>query len=301
MEDVYRTSPHVCPKCGNTALREFGQRVVCDECDGMLLGEEDLATSVHELDGRTGDVRFEGSIPAQAKCPRCDKPMDSAEVIVGTFKLHGRSLHCKTDGVWVERDVLAGVFAVASRSNHIHAQGRTYGGSANLTSNQPMGGFTSVAGSIRGAFGSGGPADAGLSIGHWGSSRPRVHTLFVSAFKDRTFACAACAGPAMEFRGDRWECTSCHGVFVEDAALTAMVTEMSNQPWALPAASGTDGDRVCPVCSKTMTSEKLETVAIDRCAGHGVFFDHDELAALLQHAGQPHEVGSWVHRLFHRK
>jgi Zn-finger nucleic acid-binding protein len=303
MEDAYRSSPHVCPKCGNTALREFAHRVVCDECEGMLIAVDDLATSVHELDGKSGEVRFEAAESAKPTCPRCDKPMQTAEVIVGKIKLYGRSLYCAHDGVWVDRGVLAGVFALASRGNHSHSQGRTYGGAGNLASNIPgqSSGFGGALNSIRGAFGSGAPADSGLSISHWGTSRPRVHTLFVTAFKDRTFACAACAGPAMEFRGDRWECTSCHGVFVEDAALSAMVSEMTNAPWTLPETKGSDGDRVCPVCSKTMSSEKLETVGIDRCAGHGVFFDHDELGNLLEHAGQPHEVGSWVHRLFHRQ
>jgi hypothetical protein len=103
-------------------------------------------------------------------------------------------------------------------------------------------------------------------------------------------------------------------VFVETAALEAMVSEMANEPWRLPppapptiaptegdpyrADGGADG-RPCPSCGVGMIAEPLATVAIDRCGVHGVWFDCGELASALEHIGEPPGgLGSWLKRLF---
>ena len=299
MSDAYRTSGRACPTCGNSALREFGDRLVCDECSSMLLTSDDLAKSIHELDGLSGAVAFSHVSPSQKPCPRCQGAMTSAVVVVGNTRIYGTSLHCEQHGVWISQGALAGAFALASRSNHSHVSGRAYGGAGNL-GNVPggRGGLTNLDG-IRSTFSSG-PASAGLAIGQWADSRPRVHTLFVSAYKDRTLGCPSCTDTKLSFEGDRWTCNSCNGCFVEDAALSAMVSEMSGTPWQPDAAKGGPGERVCPVCKKPMIVEVLEAVTIDRCEGHGVYFDPDELQATLAHAAEPHHVTSWVSRLFHR-
>lgn len=163
------------------------------------------------------------------------------------------------------------------------------------------GGMSGAMSSIARAFGSG-PASAKLAIGQWRSDRPRVHTLFVSAHKDKTLGCPACKETKLDFAGDRWACTTCLGCFVEDAALAAMVMEMTNAPWEVPPVAGAGSDRPCPVCAKLMVVEVLEAVTIDRCSPHGVWFDDTELQTALQHASEPKGggVGSWVKRLFHR-
>ena len=79
-----------------------------------------------------------------------------------------------------------------------------------------------------------------------------------------------------------------------------MVIEMTGKPWEPPAVQGGAGERACPVCDKPMLVEVLSAVTIDRCAGHGVYFDPDELQTALQHAAEPHHVGSFLQRLFHR-
>src|SRR3954465_3568848 len=128
-----------------------------------------------------------------------------------------------------------------------------------------------------------------------------VHTLFVSAFQDKTLGCPSCKDTKLQFAGDRWSCTTCAGCFVEDAALAGMVQEMTNQPWEVPPLTGAGSDRQCPVCSKLMVVEVLEAVTIDRCLPHGVWFDDSELQTALHHATEPNKgVGSWVKRLFHR-
>jgi hypothetical protein len=300
MGDAYRTSGRACPSCGNSALREFHDRLVCDECNGMLLTTDDLARSIHELDGRSGTVSFSDEGLTKKSCPRCQGEMTSAEMFVGPLRIYGRPLHCERDGVWISQGALAGAFAVASRANHSGVTGRAYGGAGNL-SGVPgaSGGGVSAIDSVRSAFGSG-PASSGLAISHWGESRPRAHTLFVSAYKDRTLGCPSCKDTKLTFEGDLWACGTCNGCFVEDAALSAMVSEMSRQPWQPHSAKGGVGERVCPVCEKPMIVEVLEAVTIDRCEGHGVYFDPDELQTALAHAADPQHVTSWVQRLFHR-
>jgi hypothetical protein len=145
------------------------------------------------------------------------------------------------------------------------------------------------------------PATAGLAIGNWRAQRPMVHTLFVSAHKDRRLGCPSCKETALDYEGDRWPCQTCAGAFVENEALAAMITEMSQKPWEPPAISGGPGERACPICKALMIVEVLEAVTIDRCAAHGVWFDDTELQTALHHAGgEPTGLGGWLKQLFHR-
>jgi Zn-finger nucleic acid-binding protein len=311
MSDAYRTSGRTCPTCGNAALREFSGRLVCDECNGMLLDADDLAKSISELDGRSGGVTFTDEGPAGKACPRCAGELQFARVEVSTLILDGPLMHCERDGVWVPQTVLAGAFALASRRGHAGSMRNTrfYGGvgggvGGGSGGGAPLpgvtGGFVGAMNSIGAAFGAGPSATAGLAISQWATARPRVHTLFVSAFKDRTLGCPACKDTKLQFAGDRWACAACGGCFVEDAALSAMVIEMTGRPWQPPAVQGGPGERACPVCDKPMIVEVLEAVTIDRCEGHGAYFDPDELQAALKHAAEPQHVGSFLQRLFHR-
>jgi len=268
-----------------------------------MLAADDLAKSIHELDGRSGGVAFTDEGPAGKACPRCAGQLQLARVEVSNIILHGSLMRCEHDGVWIPQGVLAGAFALASRRSHAgSAHGtRAYGGVSGGTSLPGVsGGAAGAMNSIAAAFGSGAPASAGLAISQWANTRPRVHTLFVSAYKDRTLGCPACKDTKLHFQGDRWACAACGGCFVEDAALSAMVIEMTGRAWQPPAVQGGAGERACPVCDKPMLVEVLEAVTIDRCEGHGVYFDPNELQTALEHAAEPHHVGSFLQRLFHR-
>jgi Zn-finger nucleic acid-binding protein len=300
MTGAYRTSGFRCPSCPDAPLREFQDRLVCDECSGMLLADDDFAASVQELTKESAAVAASDPEPTDKACPRCTRALASVEVKVGALKIRGRHLRCDRDGTWFPRDSLSSVFARASRSAPGHTRS---GGGLSGANPQPFGGggMTGAMGGIARAFGSG-PASRRLAISRWGDSRPRTHTLFVSAFKDRTLGCPVCKDRKLEFAGDRWGCTSCSGSFVEDAALAAMVSEMTNAPWEVPPVTGAGSDRACPACGTLMLVEVLEAVTIDRCPGHGVWFDEDELQTALHHASGPKQGGvvSWVKRLFQR-
>lgn len=102
------------------------------------------------------------------------------------------------------------------------------------------------------------------------------------------------------FQGDRWTCATCLGAFIQEPALTGLVAEMIDGPWELPPPVGSVGPRACPVCTQPMTIETTESVTLDRCAGHGLWFDAGELATTLEHAGGLHDGGvrAWVKKLF---
>lgn len=312
MTDAYRTSGLACPQCANAALRDFQGRLVCDECNGMLIAGGDLTESIHELDGSTEVLAFTDERPAEKSCPRCRHPMTTAALRLGTLALPGRFSRCASDGIWFPRDAMTALFARVSRRGGFRGLGTvgTSGGGGGNTgpgvasvASVPSGhgGMSGAMASIQNAFGAGAPASGGLAISHWQSRRPRVHTLFVSAHKDRRLGCPSCKETALTYHGERWQCGTCAGSFVENVALAAMVMEMSQKPWDVPAVSGGPGDRACPVCATPMIVEVLEAVTIDRCASHGVWFDDTELQAALQHASaEPSGIRGWLKQLFHR-
>lgn len=292
MSDVYRTSGFQCPSCPSSPLREFGRRLVCDECNGMMIEADDFAASIHELDGGIEPLVIADEQPSTQACPRCTREMSSSTLSIGKLALKGRFMRCDRDGVWMPREAMTAVFARASHSPRAASRG----GIATPVS----GGMATTLRSIENAVGSG-PATRRLAISEWRDARPRVHTLFVSAYKDRRLGCPVCKETRLHYHGDRWSCTTCSGSFVENAALTAMVEEMTAQPWEIPAVAGAGSDRHCPVCAELMTVEVLEAVTIDRCAPHGVWFDESELQTALHHVSSPDlGVGSWIRQLFHR-
>ena len=111
-------------------------------------------------------------------------------------------------------------------------------------------------------------------------SSPMSASEFSSAFAGHTLICPVCK-IALGLHGHRYACEQCTGTFLENAALVELMSEMREEPWELPAAEGPPGQRACPVCTDTMSVERIQTIELDRCALHGVWFDRDELAASL--------------------
>jgi hypothetical protein len=290
-----------CPSCSHRPLRAFEHRLVCDACNGMLVPINEFVTAIHEIDPSRGPLEFADPRDSGKRCPRCARPMSTSTVSIGAIPLPESMLSCEQDGMWVSQAVLAAVFARLSRNVRIGGgagPSRDAGVYAPVTS----GGIAAAMNSIHEAFAASAPASVGLAISRWHHTRPSVHTLYVSAYKDRHLGCPVCKGVELDYRGERWACEACHGSFVESAALTAMVTDMINGPWELPIAAGERGERGCPVCGDAMRCEVLEAQAIDRCAAHGVWFDDHELQDALHHAGtgSPTTLGGWLKRLFHR-
>jgi hypothetical protein len=258
----------------------------------MLVTADDLAVSLHELGATTmTELEAHDPEPGTAACPRCSNTMHSCTLQTGTHKLKGRFLRCETDGIWLSQDQLVGELARGRRAQAGGGSGLSSAASA-YVSVAPTGSAAAAAAGVGRAF----TQNQRTPIGY---RAPRVRFAFVSAFKGRELRCPACT-KQLAFRGDQWVCPDCAGTFVENAAIVAMVQEISQSYWEIPASAGMAGVRVCPACGNAMTVEKYESVEIDRCAADGVWFDENELAAVLMDATQPKSAGGWLRRLFGR-
>ncbi len=94
-------------------------------------------------------------------------------------------------------------------------------------------------------------------------------------------------------------CDVCNGIMVALADLAAAVEDLTSVVPQFAWDHEKPSKRACPTCRAPMTICKivldLEGAAVhprpelDRCAAHGVWFDHEELAAVLEKvAGKGH-------------
>jgi len=96
--------------------------------------------------------------------------------------------------------------------------------------------------------------------------------------------CPKC-GKALQQAGYTERCRSCDGAWINEDALVGMLQERTSTLVFLPwQPRPKDMERPCVVCRRAMQTVNLGSVALDRCAEHGVWFDADELAALLAQA-----------------
>lgn len=80
-------------------------------------------------------------------------------------------------------------------------------------------------------------------------------------------------------------CPKCTGAWIHEDALVGMMQERTSAIVVLPwQPRARDEERVCAVCAKPTQPVLLGTVALDRCAEHGVWFDPEELASLMKQA-----------------
>ena len=290
MTTPYLSPGLTCPHCPGVSLREFQRRYVCDECQGILIPFDDLTSALEDTAGKVQQLTYRDERATETPCPICLRVMTACQLSIGsddrTHKLRHELLRCNRDGLWFPQDALVDAFAKTAR--------RTAGENYQSTG----AGQTGLDGLPVVRYGA---ATAGLRISHWHErSRRRTPTLTpVNAYADRRLACPVCADAPLAFQGDRWICASCLGAFLQEAALVGLVSEMTEAPWEMPAASGAPGPRGCPVCAQPMTVE-VSDVTVDRCVGHGVWFDAGELGTALEHAGglHRHGVGIWIKRLF---
>jgi Zn-finger nucleic acid-binding protein len=286
--DVYRTAAMLCPAC-SSPLREYQHRYCCDACEGILIELADFELACLDMTTEAKVEIFDRA-PSKAEhppiCPICTQPMGTCRVKVGTKWIDGDITTCERHGLWFDEGVMAGVFALVSRAIIGHVAGTKGGGHHTRRLFQER---------------ASGDASEGLSIAAW-RSRPRKRspTLTpVNAYRDQKLPCPRCTGRELSFLADRYGCDACHGVFVENAALEALVADMTSKPWQMPAPVGTPGGRACPICASALGVETLEGASIDRCEAHGVWFDPDELESVLQHAASPPTgVIGWLRRLF---
>jgi hypothetical protein len=94
-----------------------------------------------------------------------------------------------------------------------------------------------------------------------------------------------------EYAG-RLVCDACTGLMVTDGDLIAAIKDLTGYDPVLEPSGSKPGTRACPRCPQVMAVCRLRVVVedkeieprpeLDRCAAHGIWFDKDELAKVLQ-------------------
>lgn len=96
--------------------------------------------------------------------------------------------------------------------------------------------------------------------------------------------CPACDAPLDE-AGRTFRCRLCEGAWVTEETLVPILEQRASTLVDLPWKPREDGKpRPCADCKAAMQTVDLGKVQLDRCPSHGVWFDADELAALLREA-----------------
>lgn len=90
----------------------------------------------------------------------------------------------------------------------------------------------------------------------------------------------------------RLVCDACNGIMVTLDDLASAVYDLTSLTPQFGWKSEQPGTRACPVCRTTMTACRLiveidgahehPKPLLDRCTSHGLWFDHEELAMVLE-------------------
>ncbi len=106
-------------------------------------------------------------------------------------------------------------------------------------------------------------------------------------YRDARLACPRC-GVALTHAGPGAACATCRGLWLDEGKLDEMVREMHDGLGALRFTERAhDRQLACPSCATPLANVVLVGVPVERCdAGHGVWFDTDELQAALRAAGE---------------
>ena len=95
--------------------------------------------------------------------------------------------------------------------------------------------------------------------------------------------CPVCDAP-LEEAGRTFRCRLCEGAWITEETLVAILEQRASTLVELPWEPRQDQARPCADCRADMQTVDLGSVQLDRCPTHGVWFDADELAALLKQA-----------------
>ena len=107
-------------------------------------------------------------------------------------------------------------------------------------------------------------------------------------YRDELECCPRC-GTDLVQAGSVRACAACQGLWVEEEMLVAMAANMfaPARRVPIPLVPQSRPPLPCPICRDAMGTWTLHAVAIDRCASHGLWFDHHELQIVLRAIGDP--------------
>jgi Zn-finger nucleic acid-binding protein len=102
-------------------------------------------------------------------------------------------------------------------------------------------------------------------------------------YRDQIRRCPQCGHDHVPYDArEKWRCKSCQGVLVAPSELAIELGEVgdalaeTDDPPGPPA----DARLGCPVCAEPMRRFLIDDIEIDRCGGHGVWFDGGEIGRI---------------------
>ena len=117
-------------------------------------------------------------------------------------------------------------------------------------------------------------------------------------YRDADLACPACRDARLRPYRGRHVCDRCDGIQLGLADLGDAIRDLVGIEPALAFVDERPGSRRCPQCKLAMTTchvtvtiedDAIKTKPIlDRCPDHGVWFDTEELAAVLERVYRKH-------------
>lgn len=110
-------------------------------------------------------------------------------------------------------------------------------------------------------------------------------------YRDALLACPGCQAPLRVF-DRRLCCDACDGIFLDPEDLQQSLTELTQNETIVGFVADRPGQRLCPRCPTAMVRCKLAVLVagakaapapeLDRCATHGIWFDHLELSRVFE-------------------
>ena len=79
---------------------------------------------------------------------------------------------------------------------------------------------------------------------------------------------------------------ACGAAWVPEAQLVEMAQSVKGALVQLPWQPRQHLPRPCPTCAQPMATGAIAQITLDRCPGHGIWFDVGELTTFLERAGE---------------
>jgi Zn-finger nucleic acid-binding protein len=107
------------------------------------------------------------------------------------------------------------------------------------------------------------------------------YTAHRLVYRDVSIPCPACTG-TLTAEPDALRCKRCSGCFVSTSDFDDILRRTgAEEPIAQIPIDRPDRIRHCPRCRESMGAVELHGIRLDRCETDGVWFDYQELRAVL--------------------
>jgi len=260
-----------CPSCGSDALVPTVNRLDCRGCRGCFVETSRLEAMLAEMTRAPFRLDDAMNQPGTLTCPHCASVMVDLELFDVT------AARCRQHGVW---------FAAGGFTRVLQ-----HAGGAKPT--PPRRWYDDLSDDPHPSWAPRDLETIERDQQHKPLRRPAKASPVASQspYRDSQLACPACAQGLRRFR-DRLCCDGCNGIMLGIADLEEAIQELISTVVELGFTNDLPGARSCPCCQSAMVRCRLDVwlmderpelqPELDRCDGHGVWFDALELAKIFE-------------------